>query len=80
MRNRFVIGADGIASYVTIDDDMVDDIAQFYYGRHRGTTEMVLGANPGLAAMPLKLPAGVVIRLPAHTPTTEARPFRRLWE
>lgn len=58
--------------YRTKQGDMVDAIAARFYGtEHRGTTEAILAANPGLADRGEKLPEGVTIQLPALAP---ARP------
>jgi len=51
--------------YVTKQGDMVDAIASRAYGsEHRGTTEAILNANPGLADRGPVLPANVTITLP----------------
>ena len=77
---RYVTAADGSAAYVTIDGDMVDQIAFDYYGEHSGKTELVLNANPGLADRGAKLSAGVVIKLPVINTSPKPKPFRRLWD
>lgn len=51
-------------SYRTIEGDTVDAIAHKHYGRHDGTTELILEANRGLAGRPLILPEGLLITLP----------------
>jgi phage tail protein X len=78
--NRYVTGPDGSVVYVTIDGDMVDQIARFYYGEHAGHTEAVYAANPGLADKPIKLPAGLVIKLPAASKKTTPTSFKKLWD
>lgn len=79
--DRVIVGADGTATYVTIDGDMVDAIAYAYFGfRHQGNTEAVLNANPGLANRGAILPAGVPIKLPSKSAAPATRPFRQLWE
>lgn len=50
--------------YTTVDGDTVDAIAHRHYGRHNGTTELILEANRGLAEHPLALPANLTIVLP----------------
>ena len=70
---------DGSVVYVTVDDDVVDHIAFRRYGRHTGTMEAVLDANPGLASMPIKLPAGVRIILPS-IPDPEPAKQIELWD
>lgn len=51
-------------TYRTIEGDTIDAIAHKHYGRHDGTTELILEANRGLASKPLILPEGTVIILP----------------
>lgn len=80
MRERFTTAADGTTLFVTIDGDMIDLIAQTYYGKHALNTEAILEANPGLAERPPVLPAGVVIRIPPVSTKQEPKPFRRLWD
>jgi len=50
--------------YVTLEGDMIDDVCERHYSRHRGTMEAVLAANQNLASLPPVLPAGVTIELP----------------
>lgn len=78
--NQYVTGPDGSVAYVTIDGDMVDKIARDYYGEHKGKTELVYGANPGLADRPIVLPAGVVIKLPTPPQKAGSTEFKRLWD
>lgn len=79
-RKRYLTAADGSIVYVTIDGDMVDQIARTYYGAHRENTERVYDVNPGLADLDMILPAGLVIKLPVVDTTPQATPFRRLWD
>ncbi len=51
-------------SVVTTGGEAVDQIALSAYGASVGTTEVLLNANPGLAAYGPLLPAGVTIDLP----------------
>lgn len=51
-------------TYTTSEGETLDAICYAHYGRHDGTTELVLGANRGLAALPLVLPEGTQITLP----------------
>ncbi len=44
--------------------DTVDLICWQHYGKTAVVTEAVLTANPGLASLPVVLPAGVLINLP----------------
>lgn len=78
--NRYLTAADGSTVYVTIDGDMVDDIANTYYGQHLGRTELIYANNPDLADLGPKLSAGVVIKLPQAPPASAPKPFRRLWD
>ena len=64
---------------VTKEGDMVDLIAFTRFGTSKGTTERILAANPGLAAMGEKLPAGVTVRIPVPEVQDRAT-LRRLWD
>lgn len=55
---------DGSATYTTVDGDMLDHLCWRHYGQEWDTVEIVLAANPGLAALGPVLPAGVTITLP----------------
>jgi len=57
--------------------DRLDRIAQFVYGYTSGAVERLYEANPGLADMPVWLPAGTVIVLPVLPPPEPKRV--RLW-
>lgn len=78
--NRLVTLDDGRLAYVTEDGDMVDQIAFAYYGRHRGTAELVYAANRGLADKGVVLSAGVAIILPPAPAEPVTEPFKRLWD
>lgn len=65
--------------YVTKDDDMLDLICWEQYGQQRGIVERIYEANPQLINYDLKLPAGLVIKLP-QIPNTEQRALERWWE
>ena len=81
MRDRILVGADGITRYVTIDGDMIDAVAFAYYGNeHKRHTEDILNGNPGLADRGPILPAGLVIKLPRKQEPLSVAPFRRLWD
>ncbi len=56
--------------YITSGGEMIDAIAWRHYGHQTGTTEALLGHNPGLAAQPHMLPPGLVISLPEIAPAT----------
>ena len=77
---NFETGQDGVATYTTIDGDVVDAIAFAYYQTQAGTAEAVLAYNPGLAALMPYLPAGVVIRMPAIDTSVEPIPQIHLWD
>lgn len=61
------------------DGDMVDQIAMEAYGRTEGATEALLAANPHLAALPARLPAGTVVALP-DIPAPVAVRTIKLWD
>jgi len=54
----------GVRTVITQAGDTVDLVCWRHYGITRAVTEVVLRANPGLAAMGPKLPAGTKIVLP----------------
>lgn len=55
--------------YLTREGDMVDAIAAARYGtEHRGMTEAILAANPGLAGRGPVLPENITILLPDIAP------------
>lgn len=54
-------------TYQTCQDDMLDQICQKHYGTEAGYTELVLSENSHLFNQPLKLPMGLIIRLPMIT-------------
>lgn len=62
----------------TRDGDMIDQLALKAYGRTEGATEAVLAANPHLAGLPSRLPAGVVVVLPELAPAA-VKGTVRLW-
>lgn len=62
----------------TRQGDVVDQIAKQVYGRTTGATEALLNANPQIAGLPPRLPAGVVVVLP-DLATAETKPTVRLW-
>lgn len=59
--------------------DVVDQVALEAYGRTEGATEALLDANPHLAGLPARLPAGVVVELPDQ-PATPVKARVRLWD
>lgn len=61
------------------EGDVIDQIALETYGRTAGATEAVLAANPHLADLPERLPAGVTIVLP-DLPSARTAMRVRLWD
>ncbi|MEW6258113.1 MAG: tail protein X [Pseudomonadota bacterium] len=66
------------AEHHTVQGDMLDLICRRYYGRHTGTVEMVLAANPNLSELPALLPEGIVIILP-DDPEPKTIRTQKLW-
>lgn len=62
--------------YTTKGGEVIDQIALKHYGTQIGSTELVLGANPGLAAQPVILPPGLRIALPALSAGPVTRPVK----
>lgn len=52
------------ARYTTAQGDQLDLICQRHYGRQAGAVELVLEANPQLAAVAHDLPPGLTLTLP----------------
>jgi phage tail protein X len=69
-----------MTEYVTIDGDMVDEIAQARYGATAGIVEAIYAANEGLADLGPVLPAGVTIILPDLTAQQKVATRVKLWE
>jgi len=66
-----------MSDYITTEGERLDQIAW----RELGDAQLVpaiLEANPGLAAQPAALPAGLSIRLPAAPEPKPVQPIR-LW-
>lgn len=66
--------------YMTTQGEMIDAICRRVYGDESGYVEQVLEANPGLAALPVLLPAGTKIVLPQIPKASEAVPVVSLWD
>lgn len=64
--------------YRTKDGDMVDQIA-LAVGGGSITAEAIYNANPNLADMGPKLPAGMVLTLPKAAQSARPRKLLRLW-
>ena len=67
-------------TYTTRQGESVDLICHRHYGRTRGVTELVLDANPGLAAKGAVLPLATRVVLPDITERIRQRPLVSLWE
>lgn len=65
---------------VTRPGEMIDQACRRAYGTETGTVEAVLAANPGLAALPYRLPGGTVIRLPELAAPSRSDPVVKLWD
>ncbi|WP_444885962.1 tail protein X [Microbulbifer sp. PSTR4-B] len=65
--------------YRTRDGDTLDQICRVRYGRESAVPEL-LEANPKLAEQPARLPAGVLIDLPALSANEVATPLINLWD
>ncbi|MCX5571493.1 tail protein X [Kaistia nematophila] len=68
-----------MAIYTTRQGDMIDAICTRTYGDESGYVEIVLAANPGLAALGMPLPIGTVIDLPEIAKAREAVAVVSLW-
>lgn len=66
--------------YTTIQGEMVDAICRKIYGDESGYVEQVLEANPGLAALPHRLPIGTKINLPDALRADQNQPLIALWD
>lgn len=66
--------------YTTKQNEVLDAICYRHYGRTRAVTEMVLEANPGLAALGPVLPFARRISLPTMQERTRRRPLVGLWD
>ncbi|RBO90527.1 tail protein X [Pseudochrobactrum asaccharolyticum] len=80
MKNRVVSSSTGESVYVTVDDDMLDDIAYVFYGSHAKNTELLIEANPHVLDLDLLLPAGTRIVLPRIAQPVSPKPFKQLWD
>ena len=76
---KYIENADGSSTYVTAEDDMVDEIAFDFYGHHQRTAEAIYDANPSLSEQPMHLPAGITIRLPVITVADPVTEQVQLW-
>lgn len=67
-------------SYKTQEGDVLDALCYAEYGEEHGTTELVLAANPTLAALPTVLPAGVLIQFPTIAAPAPVVQQTQLWD
>ncbi|MGX5723333.1 tail protein X [Shinella zoogloeoides] len=68
------------STYITKAGQTVDLVCLDFYGRTRSTTEIVLDANPGVAALDPILPIGTVLVMPDIDIRPAARELVKLWE
>lgn len=80
MQSRIVASSTGENIYVTIDGDMIDDIAYGFYGKHARNTELLIEANPHVLHFGPLLPAGVLVKLPRVSQPISPKPFKQLWD
>lgn len=66
--------------YTTHQGEALDMICRKIYGGESGYVEQVLEANPGLAALPHRLPIGTKINLPALTRAESIPAIITLWD
>lgn len=66
--------------YTTIQGEMVDAICRKIYGDESGYVEQLLEANPGLAALPHRLPTGTKVALPDLIRADDRRAIISLWD
>lgn len=67
-------------TYRTRQGETVDLACWRHYGRTREVVERVLAANPDISRMPLALPPGTAIAMPAVPARAQARRLVRLWD
>jgi phage tail protein X len=60
--------------------DTVDSLCWRHYGTTRGMNELVLEANPGLAAIGAILPIGHEVELPERPPAAATQQITYLWD
>ena len=68
-----------IRTYRTIDGDALDLIAFREYGISSKVTEVLFDVNYRIADLPIEMPAGVLVLLPAQEPPVQ-RDVIRLWD
>jgi phage tail protein X len=65
--------------HITDNHDHLDLICSRHYGRQSGAVEMVLAANPDIANVAHRLPAGLKITLPDIV-SVQGTKTVRLWD
>jgi phage tail protein X len=68
-----------VRTYTTAEGDMLDGVCARAYGATAGVVELVLDANPGLAALGPIYEAGLEIALPDLAQPARVTPYVRLW-
>lgn len=66
-------------TYLSKQDEVLDEICRRHYGDRPGSVEQVLEANPGLAELGHRLPAGTRVLLPTIATSIPA-PTVALWD
>lgn len=69
-----------MATWLTSDNEMLDDICRRHYGAVPGSVEAALDANPGLAELGPLLPAGLLVELPELSAEERRGETVRLWD
>lgn len=67
-------------TYTTKQGETVDIACMRHYGRTAEVTELVLDANPGLAAKGVVLPMGTQILMPDFVQEASSPPLVSLWD
>lgn len=65
---------------ISRDGDMLDALVWRAAGKTSGALELVLDANPRIAALPPVLPAGVAVVIPDAALAPPPQAAFRLWE
>ena len=65
-------------AYITIENDMIDNIAFKIYGEE-SLIALLLNANPGLVDQPILLPAGLQIMLPDEPEKSVENEIINIW-
>lgn len=76
----YIENSDGTYTYVTSQDEMVDEIAFDFYKTQIGSAEHIYENNQDLSQLDITLPIGTVIRLPAMPASTPKSKQIKLWD